>query len=139
MAPGAMYSLDKRYVLVGSVADDNESAVVAAVGDHMFETTPTAGKTAGAGPPAFVIDGSTGDLKAIESARLTGADLRGSIGCQWFAARPVKAGPYTHIWYDEEAALKSLPVNHRATALYGSAHFPVVYGTVAVVKKGVVA
>lgn len=138
MAPGAMYALGKNYVLVGSVADDNASAIVAAVGDNMFESTPTAGKTVDAGPPAFVIDGNTGELKAVESATLTATDICKLIGCQWVTRIEVPAGPYTHVWMDEEGAVAQTSVNHRATALYGSSIAPVIYGTVIVAKEGVV-
>ena len=138
MAPGAMYALDKRYVLVGSVADNNTTAIVAAVGDNMFETTSTAGKTVDAGPSAFVIDGSTGELKAVDSAALTATDVHEMIGCQWMTSIEVSAGPYTHVWMNEEGELAQASVNHRATALYGSSIAPVIYGTVIVAKEGVV-
>jgi hypothetical protein len=89
-----------------------------------------------------VIDGATGAVQALQNATLTGSDIREKTGGQYFTCFGVpkgRGGPYTQAWADEEAALSPTRiVNHRATALYGSTHNPIIYGSIIVAQAGVV-
>lgn len=135
-----MCGIGGKLVLVGALDRVGAAlvATVAPIGTGVFESSDVSGQRVTDGPPAFLIDGDTGDVIPIETATLDCTDIAKIVGCDYVTVVAISAGDYTQMWVGETAELTGASINHRATAIYKTEEADVFWGTVVVVKEGVV-